>query len=233
MNTKVFLLISIALVFAACTSKTSLESTIGSGEPSTGNIIAMDPTGVTVGGVKAEDVQAVIAEGSEGVFAVEPVSGGIKLVPLQNVTLIAGALYEIIVKTAKADVTYTIKAEMPAGAIMAFNAATCPEGWSVFNGGKGRTLVGAGSGNTDADGTALTARTVGQAGGREFTTGIPVAATAASTVAPSPEVNLSLAKSGPVIVTGYSDSPADTTLSGEKADSNMMPYAVVLYCQKD
>lgn len=242
MKTKanVFLLICLIYGLVSCTASSSVESTGNSDNPTTetpspgsGTISAMDPSGVTLTGLKVEDVQSVVANGNDGVFAVESAAEGIKLVPKQNIILIAGAIYEIIVKTAKADVTYTIKTEMPTGAIMAFNGATCPEGWSVFEGAKGRTLVGAGSGNTDADGTALTARTVGQAGGREFTTGIPAVSDQSDTNVPSSTVHLGKGMVGANPAKIYSGATPNTTISGEKADSNMMPYAVVLYCQKN
>ena len=50
---------------------------------------------------------------------------------------------------------------IPAGAVMAFNLASCPSGWAEFTSARGRTVVGSGSG------VGLTARTLGQEFGSE------------------------------------------------------------------
>jgi len=51
--------------------------------------------------------------------------------------------------------------------IVAFNARACPSGWTQFAAGNGRAIVGAGSGNTDMNGNALTSRAAGSYGGEE------------------------------------------------------------------
>src|SRR5688500_18037252 len=56
---------------------------------------------------------------------------------------------------------------LPKDAILPFDAAVCPTGWTDFSEANGRVLVGAGSV------LGLTARARGDLGGREFTTGIP------------------------------------------------------------
>lgn len=221
------------LLLSACSLDFSTES-LSSGSSGAKSVVAVDSTGVTLTGVKASEVVSVEAEGSTNVFGVEAAGDGIKLVPKRNVSLIAGVVYEILVKTANASVTYTIQTDIPTGAIMPFNASSCPDGWSVFNDGRGRVLVGAGAGNTDADGTALTSRTLGATGGREFTTGIPAVTLDGQSTTPSPTANLAVVNdgSGSTFI-GYRNAAANTTLSGQKADSNMMPYSNILYCQKD
>jgi hypothetical protein len=52
--------------------------------------------------------------------------------------------------------------DMPAGAVVAYDLRDrCPQGWSPFDAGNGRVIVGAGKGDS------LTARPFGQPGGRE------------------------------------------------------------------
>jgi hypothetical protein len=69
-------------------------------------------------------------------------------------------------------VNLSVAPVVPTGAIIAFNGA-CPSGWSELNSTKGRVLIGAGSGNTDALGATLTSRSLAAVGGLEYTTGIP------------------------------------------------------------
>lgn len=52
-------------------------------------------------------------------------------------------------------------AQVPAGAVMAFDLDDCPNGWSSFSKGKGRFIVGAGVAS------GLSARQVGDTGGAE------------------------------------------------------------------
>lgn len=54
-----------------------------------------------------------------------------------------------------------------AGSIVAFNAPACPQGWQPFPAAAGRMIVGAGSGNSDGLGKALSARKAGDTGGLE------------------------------------------------------------------
>lgn len=50
---------------------------------------------------------------------------------------------------------------MPTGAVMAFNLASCPSGWTEYTAGAGRSIIGVGAG------AGLTARTLGETGGAE------------------------------------------------------------------
>ncbi len=116
---------------------------------------------------------------------------------------------------------------LPVGAILPFDLAACPTGWTDFTLANGRVLVGVGSGNTDADGTALTSRALGDVGGREYTTGIPAYSGAGDSMATGPTLVLSAPTSQ-----AFKAAVADTTLSGAKADSNMLPFIARLYCKK-
>ena len=142
-------------------------------------------------------------------------------------SLAIGTVLSFSVATASSATTVnlTIEAAVPAGAIVAYNGA-CPSGWSEFSQGKGRMLLGAGSGNLDALGSPLTTRTPAASGGLEYTTGIPAVSANADEAAPDPLFNLGI---GPGI---FKEAPADTTVGGNKADSNLPPYVVVRFCQK-
>jgi hypothetical protein len=118
--------------------------------------------------------------------------------------------------------------EVAAGAVVAFDSATCPTGWSNYSAGKGRALIGVGSSNVDADGTALTARTLSATGGREYTTGLPFHVEIGEDTVPAGN-NMCVSSNGNLFGAG----PGDTTLSGAKADSNLPPYYVLHYCKKD
>jgi len=128
----------------------------------------------------------------------------------------------------------SVQAELlPSGTIAAFDLAACPTGWSTYTPARQRTLVGSGSGNNDQLASPLTARTYGDAGGFEYTTGVNAKAAAAGTNTPG-TANLPAETSG--IYNAYgpiTNDGDDTTISGVKADSNMPPYYVILYCRKD
>lgn len=155
----------------------------------------------------------------------------VKLTHASNnaLALAIGTVLSFSVATASAQTTVnlTIEAAIPSGAIVAYNGA-CPTGWSEFTTGKGRVLVGAGVGNNDSLGAALTNRAIASVGGLEYTTGIPANSSTANTDSPDPTVVL-----GPTATFNYSFSSADTTIGGDKADSNMPPYVVVRFCEKD
>ncbi len=120
-------------------------------------------------------------------------------------------------------------AGIPSGTVLHFDLTSCPSGWTQYTAGKGRAWLAAGTGNTDILGSPLTSRTVGQTGGREYTTGILAVGdlTNRSTIA----TDAVFAINGSENL--YTTDPADTTLSGAKADSNMPPYIVLLQCSKD
>jgi len=57
--------------------------------------------------------------------------------------------------------------DVPSGITIHFNSATCAAtGWQSDDEVRGRTIVGVGTGNTDADSVALTVRTFNGVGGR-------------------------------------------------------------------
>jgi microcystin-dependent protein len=58
-------------------------------------------------------------------------------------------------------------AAIPKGAVLAFRTETCPAGWIAIPELSGRVIVGAGVGNKDEAGHALTPRKLGDAGGEE------------------------------------------------------------------
>lgn len=63
----------------------------------------------------------------------------------------------------------------PSGAVMAFNLASCPTGWSEYTAGQGRAIIGAGAG------AGLTARTLGVTGGGESAPAVNLAGGSATT----------------------------------------------------
>lgn len=206
----------------------------GRSEERGGTVVTSDPSGITVGGVgSAQDVTSALVKDTPYSFSAVQDGSNVKLVPNQNISLVVGTVYKLLVTTASAQTEYTIKAEMPAGVIMAFKSASCPAGWSVFAPAKGRVLVGAGAGNGDADGTFLTSRTFGDIGGREYTTGIPATTSAGVEAGPSPLKNLGILTSSGRPGEIFVNAAADTTFAGAKQDSNMMPFAVVTYCEKN
>jgi len=117
---------------------------------------------------------------------------------------------------------------LPSGSIVAYDSATCPTGWSIHSNSKGRIHLGAGSGNTDAEALALTARALGLSGGREYTTGIP--ATVGDFSDTNPDSNYAFSSS--FGASNFNTSALTGTFNGVKADSNMPPYFVLTYCQK-
>ncbi len=118
---------------------------------------------------------------------------------------------------------------LPAGAVIPFDLAACPTGWTAFTSARGKFLVGSGTGNGNVDslGGALTARTAGWDGGREFTTGVP-ADTGAANAFSATSLNVPSASFSFTTLAA-----ADTTLGGAKADSNMPPFIARLYCKKN
>lgn len=157
----------------------------------------------------------------------------VKLTHASNsaLSLAIGTILSFTVATASAQTTVnlTIEAAIPSGAIVAYNGA-CPTGWTEFSSGKGRVLVGLGSGNVDSLGDSLTTRTLASVGGLEYTTGVPASTVSTANSVPGPTFNLSLEGAGSGL---YSSIATDTTLSGDKADSNMPPFVVVRYCEKN
>ncbi|MCI5071854.1 hypothetical protein MRY82_02780 [bacterium] len=111
--------------------------------------------------------------------------------------------------------------------ILPFNLSSCPDGWSDYNNAAGRVVLGVGSGNTDMDGNALTARTLGDTGGWEFTNSIPLDGSATSNTAANNYIG-NVTGSDTIFnssaISGYTDTVTD---------SNIAPYVVVKYYKKD
>lgn len=124
----------------------------------------------------------------------------------------------------------------PSGAVVPFNSATCPSGWTIFASAKGRVIVGAGSGNTDSAGASLTSRAANSTGGLEYTTGIVVTSTAGTVGGPNGNFLGACGTSGaiPTAQNLYCSPGANaTTVNGVAADSNIPPYVVRTYCRKN
>ncbi|TNF04306.1 MAG: hypothetical protein EP326_01500 [Deltaproteobacteria bacterium] len=122
---------------------------------------------------------------------------------------------------------------LPSGTIAAFDLAACPTGWTLHSTAYQRTLVGSGSGENDQLANPLTTRTFGDMGGFEATMGVEAKTAAAGTNTPG-TANYPAATSGIYFAYGpKTNNTDDTTLAGVKADSNMPPYYVILYCRKD
>lgn len=225
---QLFLYILAVVLITGCNLSYDLTSVRNQKE-----IVHVDSSGITISGFKADEIaQASLAESFYNFSAIQE-GANVKLIPHQNVTLIAGLVYRLLVSTSSAETVFTIKTELPQGAILAFHTSSCPSGWSPFDLAKGRVLVGAGAGNSDADGSALTTRVLGDTGGREFTTGIPFSSAIASEASPTPLLNLGNPQSAGRPFPLFTTAAADTTIHGPKEDSNMMPFTTVTYCQKD
>lgn len=230
---KIALILFISGGLVSCSLVSEVKDLGGTLAPIT-PVVVVDPSGISIkDGPKAVDITAVTVENTNFTFTPTQVGDEVKLIPNQNISLTVGVLYRILVSTANAQSTFTIQAEFPTGAIMAFNSATCPTGWTSFAPAKGRVLVGAGSGNVDADMTPLSTRTLGDVGGREFTTGAPAYSGAGNEPTPSPLSVPAKVPGGMNGLSAYTTNAPDTTVGGDKHDSNMMPYAVILYCQKN
>jgi microcystin-dependent protein len=121
---------------------------------------------------------------------------------------------------------------IPKDAVVFLNAASCPPGWTAYTSLNGRAILGAGSGNTDINGTSLTARSYGVAGGREFTTGIPASSSAGASFVAAATKRLSTIN--PVTsyyytpYTGLSDIHPMENIS---ADTNIPPMVVRTACK--
>ena len=116
------------------------------------------------------------------------------------------------------------------GTVMAFDSASCPSGWIPYSAGAGRVIIGAGSGNTDDQGNALSLRSVGQTGGMEYTTAVRAATAAVTDETTVPTSDSYIGRAQPPS-RAYATGPATTTLNGVKADSKFPPYMTLTWCQ--
>lgn len=113
----------------------------------------------------------------------------------------------------------------PKNSVIAFDQASCPTGWVEFTPLKGRFILGAGSGNLDSAGGALTTRTWATSGGLEYTTGIPVVSAAPNSSNPGTGGNLALADI-------FTNGTVNVSLNASAVDSNLPPYIVRKFCKK-
>jgi hypothetical protein len=153
-------------------------------------------------------------------------------------SLAIGTVLSFTVATASAQTTVnlTIEAGAPTNAVMAFDSATCPTGWSAYSTGNGRVIIGSGTGNLDKDGLALTNRILNDIGGRELASiALPASSLNGSTDAPGPTLVLANAfdtngGSNPNI---YRTAADTNTTIGDGDNDNLPPFVVLKYCKKD
>ncbi len=119
----------------------------------------------------------------------------------------------------------------PAGAIMAFNLASCPVGWSEFTNARGRTVVGLSA--SDAEFNLLR-----ESGGSK---------TQSLTIAQMPRHRHTLYTAaqkstggGPGYYNGFTGTVGLNTHAGNSgyagsgaSHNNLQPYITLLYCQKN
>ena len=134
-------------------------------------------------------------------------------------------------------------ATIPSGAVIAFNLASCPSGWSALASAVGRPIIGVGTypANSDADGSnASTTYTLAGTGGNEditLSTGQlpPHSHTVTDTYPGGSTSNGILFQSGIGAKTVNGGSTVQTTSSvGSRTAIDIRPpYLVLLYCQKN
>lgn len=81
--------------------------------------------------------------GNAGVQSLNGQTGAISLQAGSNIAIDDSESGQIVIST-----TATTTSAIPAGAVMSFNLQTCPDGWSLFTEGIGRTVVGYAPGGT-------------------------------------------------------------------------------------
>jgi hypothetical protein len=161
-----------------------------------------------------------------------------------------GTILTFIISTAEADTTINLTVDVaPTGAVMAFNLASCPAGWSAMDGtggrpdARGRTIVGSGTG------TGLTNRALASVGGAETHT-LTVPQMPAHTHTATMRVLGDPGSTGSP-TSNYLAAPIpqmfesnwDTTLAADSIEVGvqgtgaahpiMQPYVALLYCQKN
>lgn len=241
------LLLMMVILFMGCQEKYQLPSTeysINSASISGGNIViagtnltlvqSAEPTSANLSGYKME------------VVSKSPTSLSLKLTHTSSsaLNLAFGTVLTFIISTAHADTAVTLTVDVaPTGAVMAFNLASCPAGWSAMDGNagrpdaRGRTIVGSGQG------AGLTNRALASVGGAEshvltiaqmptHTHATEVNADGADTSDPT------LAYLGPSPADSYSFLPSApgapvSAAGGSQPHSLMNPYLVLTYCQKN
>lgn len=115
---------------------------------------------------------------------------------------------------------------IPSGAVMAFNLAICPDGWSEFTQVRGRVVIGAGQG------PGLTLRNLGNSGGEEShkltILEMPKHAHSISAIRGSGGNSKVLSSWG-----GTTVYEATNPAGGDQPHNNMQPFYTLRYCQKD
>ena len=109
----------------------------------------------------------------------------------------------------------------------------CPIGWSDIEETRGRLILGAGNGNTDALGDALATRVIGSMGGLEYTTGLPASTSIATDSVPGPGLVYAAPPSSPSSnYPVYSDASFfDSIMFGNQGSSNLPPFYSIVYCR--
>lgn len=201
--------------------------------------------------VSAKPISANLSGYSMEIESKSPSSLSLKLVHASSgaLNLVFGTVISFLISDANAGVTVNLTVDVaPTGAVMAFNLAACPAGWSAMDGtggrpdARGRTVVGAGQG------AGLTDRTLASVGGAETHTltapQMPahthsattyVYADSGSLVSPTGNYLASLAGmfEGSTDTTLASDSTVIGAAGGGQPHPIMQPYVALLYCQKD
>lgn len=118
---------------------------------------------------------------------------------------------------------------VPKGAVMAFNLEECPKGWSSFDNLNGRVVVGSGTGSS-----GLTDRTLGEQGGEEKHILLQSELTPHSHVYTfTDHTHTPQHVDDSEEEFGKSNTPADTTITGDGAPFNVMqPFHVLKYCER-
>jgi hypothetical protein len=118
---------------------------------------------------------------------------------------------------------------VPESIIHPFSLSSCPTGWSVFTEGKGRALLGSGSGNFDEDANPLTVRALLESGGVEYKTAIPYSLVSSTEGSGTNNIL------GTADTNVFRDTRDLTQSFGTESpiDSNLMPFKVYIYCEKN
>lgn len=123
--------------------------------------------------------------------------------------------------------TATTGMVLPSGAIMAFDLASCPSGWSEYTAARGRFLRGIDSaGTADPSGTRVAGGVQEDAfQGHQFVTGVTVVAGAVYNVSPRQEGGGSGSTGAPTVLGSY----GTPRLASETRPKNV----AVLFCRKN
>lgn len=124
---------------------------------------------------------------------------------------------------------------LPTGAVMAFNLATCPTGWSALTAAVGRSIVGVGTyaANADDDGSNSSINyTLASTGGR-----VDHALSTAQMPAHTHSIGVGAGSTPNNDTFGTNAATTGSSTSGSagsgSAHENRPPYLALLYCEKD